>query len=466
VTDAWIVGGVVRDELLGRRARDVDVAVAGDPARAARALAAELNGPVFRLSEAFGAWRVIHREADRVYDFAPLQGATIEEDLAKRDFSVNAMARPVELDGLGDAIASGGEAIASAAGLIDPFGGLPDLEAHTMRVLGPEAYESDPLRTLRLARFAAELGFTPDPETERLTKSAAARVTEAAGERVFAELRWLVIAPGALGGLRLADRLGVLRAVLPELDALHGVDQSDYHHLDVFDHTLEVLAQQIELEGRLEELFGADAVRLRAALDERLGDELTRAEALRFAALVHDIGKPGTRAVRPDGRVTFMGHDALGQRMAHDLCRRLRTSERFARFLGDLTRHHLVLGFLVHERPLDRAQVYRYLRRTAPVEVEVTLLSCADRLATRGRKADQATTVHLELAGQLMTDALDWREHGPPRVPVRGDELAEQLGIEPGPELGRLLGELEEAAYVGEASTREQAIALARRLRA
>jgi hypothetical protein len=152
--------------------------------------------------------------------------------------------------------------------------------------------------------------------------------------------------------------------------------------------------------------------------------------------------------------------------MVHDLCRRLRTSERLARFLGELTRHHLVLGFLVHERPLDRAQVYGYLRRTAPVEVEVTLLSCADRLATRGRKADQATAAHLELAGELMTAALDWREQGPPRVPIRGDELADELGIEPGPELGRLLRELERAAYVGEADTREQAIALARRLRA
>jgi poly(A) polymerase len=254
--------------------------------------------------------------------------------------------------------------------------------------------------------------------------------------------------------------------VLPELTALHGVDQSDYHHLDVYDHTLEVLAQQIQLEGRLEELFGAEAVRLRAVLDERLGDELTRAEALRFAALVHDIGKPATRDVRPDGRVTFMGHDALGQQMVHDLCRRLRTSERFARFLGHLTRNHLVLGFLVHDRPLDRTKVYRYLRRTSPVEVEVTVLSCADRLATRGRRADEATRAHLDLARELMTAALDWREHGPPRLPVRGDELAEELGIEPGPELGRLLGELEQAAYVGEADTREQAVALARRLRA
>jgi poly(A) polymerase len=458
VTDAWIVGGSLRDELLGRPVRDVDVAVAGDPARAARALAERVRGPVFRLSEAFGAWRVIDHRAERVYDFAPLQGDSIESDLRERDFTINAMARAIELEALG--------ATAGAAPLIDPLGGRADLDSRTLRVLGPEAYASDPLRTLRLARFAAELGFAPDPETERLTQAAAARVTDAAGERVFGELRRLVIADGALAGLGLADRLGVLDAVLPELTALHGVDQSDYHHLDVYDHTLEVLGQQIEVESRLDELFGADAARLRGVLAEPLADELTRGEALRFGALVHDVGKPATRDVRGDGRITFMGHDALGERMVHDLCRRLRTSERFARFLAGLTRHHLVLGFLVHERPLDRTRVYRYLRRTAPVEVEVTLLSCADRLATRGRRADEATAVHLELAAELMTAALDWREHGPPRVPVRGDELAAELGIEPGPELGRLLGELEEATYVGDAGTREQAIALARRLRA
>jgi putative nucleotidyltransferase with HDIG domain len=459
VTEAWIVGGALRDGLLGREVRDVDVAVAGDPARAARALAAEVRGPVFRLSEAFGAWRVIDRGGERVFDFAPLQGDSIEADLRRRDFTVNAMARPVVPEELGGAVAPNGD-------LIDPLGGRADLEARILRVLGPEAYESDPLRALRLARFVAELGFTPDPETERLTREHAARVTEAAGERVFAELRRLVLAAGALEGLALADRLGVLRAALPELAELHEIEQSDYHHLDVYDHTLEVLARQIELEGRLDEVFGADAPRIAAAVAEPLGDELTRGQALRFGALLHDIGKPGTRDVRDDGRITFMGHDRVGEQMVEDLCRRLRTSDRFARFVGALTRHHLVLGFLVHERPLDRAGVYRYLRRTAPVEVEVTLLSCADRLATRGRKSDEATAVHLELARELMGAALDWREHGPPRVPLRGDELARELGIEPGPELGRLLRELEQAAYVGEASTPEQALALARRLRA
>jgi poly(A) polymerase len=441
VSGSWIVGGAVRDGLLGREATDIDIAVEGNPRQAARELAAELRGPVFQLSEAFGAWRVVDRRAGRVYDFAPLQGDTIEEDLAKRDFSVNAMARP----------RAGGD-------LIDPLGGRADLEARTLRVLGPAAYENDPLRPLRLARFVAELGFAPDAETERLTAEAAPRVAEASGERVFAELRRLVLASGASEGLDLADRLGLLRAVLPELADLHQVEQSQYHHLDVYGHTMEVFERLVELE--------RDATdELREVLDEPLGDELTRGEALRFAALLHDIGKPATHDVREDGRVTFMGHDRLGQEMVRSVCRRLRTSERLCRFLEGVTRHHLLLGFLVHERPLDRRAVYRYLERTSPVEVEVTLFSVADRLATRGKNADRAIDAHLELADELMRSALEWRRSGPPQVPVRGDELAAELGIEPGPELGRLLDQLAEAAYAGEATDRDQAIDLARSLR-
>ena len=441
MTRSWTVGGALRDELLGREVTDIDIAVEGDPEKAARELAKEVRGPVFRLSEAFGAWRVVDRRGGRVYDFAPLQGDSIEEDLAKRDFTINAMARPRD----------GGE-------VIDPLGGRGDLESRTLRVIGRESYESDPLRPLRLARFAAELGFRPDPETEALTREAASRVCEASGERVFAELRRLVMAEHAVEGFALADRLGLLHAVLPELADLHDVEQSHFHHKDVYGHTLEVLERLIELEA---EATGT----LREALDEPLADELTRGEALRFGALLHDIGKPATHGVRADGRVTFIGHDRLGEDMVRQICRRLRTSERLSRFLGAVTRHHLVLGFLVHERPLDRRAVYRYLKRTSPVAVEVTLLSCADRLATRGRNAERAIDAHLELARELMPAALDWRRQGPPRLPLRGDELAAELGIEPGPELGRLLAALEEAAYAGEIADRDDAVELARRLR-
>ncbi len=443
---AWVVGGTVRDELLGRPLKDIDLAVAGDVEPAARAIAKAVGGPVFRLSEAFGAWRIV--EGDRVYDVSPLQGETIEEDLARRDFTVNAMARPLDR---GD--------------LIDPRGGRADLEAKTLRVLGAGAYRDDPLRPLRLARLAAELGFTPDPETERLTSDAAALVAEASPERQFAELRRLVVAAGVLDGIALADRLGLLGAVLPEIQALHGVEQSHFHHLDVYDHTIEVLAQEVELEGRLAEVFGEFEPRLREVLDEPLADELSRLEAIRFGALLHDMGKPATRGVRPDGRITFIGHDAVGEQMVHGLCRRLRTSERFERFVAGLTRHHLVLGFMVHQRPLSRDAVYGYLDYTDPVEVEVTLLSCADRLATRGKNAEAAIEKHLDLARELMAEALDWRASGGPKPAVRGDDLARELGIEPGPELGRLLARLRQAAFTGEAGDRDQAVQFARELR-
>lgn len=446
--DVWIVGGAVRDAMLGRPVHDVDLAVAGDPEPAARAVAKVAGGPAFPLSEQFGAWRAVARGGHWVCDVSPLAGASIEDDLARRDFTANAMA----------ILLTGGEPV-------DPFGGARDLEAGILRVLGEGAYAADPVRPLRLARLAAELRLRPDPETERLTSAAAARTAEASGERQFAELRRLVLADGVVEGIELAGGTGVLAAVLPELDALHGVEQSHFHHLDVYGHTLEVLRQQLWLDPRLEELFGEElGERVRKLLGEPLADELTRGEALRFGALLHDIGKPATRGVNPDGRVTFLGHDALGEEMVGAICRRLRTSDRLRANVAGLTRHHLALGFLVQHRPLSRRALYGYLTGCRPVEVEVTVLSCADRLATRGRNAERAIEAHLGLAREVLPAALDWREQGPPRPPVRGDELAAELGIEPGPRLGRLLAGLEEACFTGEVRTREQAIERAREL--
>jgi poly(A) polymerase len=445
-TRAWIVGGAVRDALLGRPVRDVDLAVEGSPEQPARTIGKAAPGPVFQLSEEFGAWRVVARDG-WVCDVSPLQGATIEEDLSLRDFSVNAVAVPLE----------GGDPI-------DPHGGRRDLEAKTLRVL-EGGYERDPLRPLRLVRLATELAFEPDEATEEATRAAAPAITRASPERVFAELRRLVIADRVLAGLELADRLGIAKAVLPELHALHGVEQSRYHHRDVYGHTIEVLSHQVDIERDPAATFGDElGARIDAQLSEVLADELTGWQALRFAALLHDVAKPPTRGVLPDGRVTFMGHHALGEEMVGAICRRLRTSQRLRSFLGALTRNHLVLGFLVHERPLSRAAVYHYMRACSPVELEVTVLSCADRLATRGDRAEEAIALHLELARDLAAEALAWRER-PPRPPVRGDELARELELEPGPEIGALLRRLEEAAFAGEATTRDEALSLARRLR-
>ena len=445
---AWVVGGAVRDAVLGRPIADVDLVVSGDPEPVARAVARAAGGPAFPLSEEFGAWRVI-AAAGFVCDVAPLQGGSLEEDLQRRDFSANAMAIRVD----------GGE-------LLDPHGGRADLAAGRLRVLGEQSYRDDALRPLRLVRIATELALEPDERTRQLTGEYAARIPQTSPERIWAELRRLVLADRVLDGLELSERLGVTAAVLPELAALRGVEQSHFHHLDVYEHTLEVLREQLGLERDIDSLFGDVGGELHGVLDETLADELTRLEALRFAALFHDIAKPATRNELPDGRVSFIGHDRVGEEMTIALCRRFHTSEKLAAFLGSVTRHHLVLGFLVHERPLDRRAIYRYLRTCEPVEIEVTLLTCADRRATRGRNAASAIAAHLELAREIMGEALTWRrEGGAPTPPIRGDELAREIGIDPGPELGGLIETLREAVFAGEVQDRDQAVGFARALR-
>ena len=202
-------------------------------------------------------------------------------------------------------------------------------------------------------------------------------------------------------------------------------------------------------------------------LAEPLADELSRGTALRFGALLHDIGKPATRAEK-DGFVTFVGHDEDGAEIVAGICRRLRASRDLSRHLQDLTLHHLRLGFMVHEAPLPPRRVHEYLRETGPVAVDVTLLTIADRLSARGSgpfATEQAVEAHLALARQMLAAALDWRRDGAPRPLLRGDELAAELGLAEGPELGELLAELETAQYAGEVGTREEALAHLRALR-
>jgi poly(A) polymerase len=297
-----------------------------------------------------------------------------------------------------------------------------------------------------------------------LARRAAPRAAEPAGERQFAELRTLITGEDPLRGLRLMDELAATPVVLPELEALRGVEQNPYHHLDVLGHTMEVLERVISLEGDLE-VVGEWAPEVEALLAEPLADDLTRAEGLRFAALFHDLGKSRTRSVADNGRVLFIGHDEAGARIIQALCARLRTSRRFASYLESLTLNHLRLGFLVHERPLSRRQTYEYLVATEPETVDVTLLTVADRLATQGpRTRSEAIDAHLELAREMIAAGLEWRRTGRPQPLIRGDELAAELGIERGPELGRLLGEIEAARFAGEVRTREEAVALAGRL--
>lgn len=439
----WFVGGAVRDLLLGIEVDDVDLAIDGDSRKAARALHEVLGGDIFSLSDRFGTWR-INAAAGFQVDITQLRGETIEQDLGHRDFTINAMALSTD-----------------ELTLIDRFDGVGDVAARTLRLVSERAYEDDPLRPLRLPRLASALGLKIDPGTAEATRRHARLVAEPAAERVFAELRGLLGSDAAVEGIQLLDELGLMQVVLPELAALKGLEQTRYHHKDAYHHTLEVLENAIELERSDYAVFGDAAAAVKKSMARELADELTFAGGLRWGALLHDIAKPLTRTDHGDGHIGFAGHDVRGADVVRRICRRLHTSERFAQYVAALTRHHMRLGFLVPERPLSRVQVYQYLVKSAPVEVEVGVLSVADRLATRGRKHELSIPPHIELAIELTAAALDFRAN-PIEPIIRGDQLAQALEIEPGPKLGELLAEIAQGQYAGDVTSAQEAIALAR----
>ena len=427
----WLVGGAVRDLLLHRTSDDMDLAVAGDAEEIARSLADAVGGAVFCYSERFPTWRVAC-EGGHV-DVAPLRAATIADDLRGRDFTLNALAREVGPAGTGE--------------LLDPCGGLADLRARRLALCAPSALVDDPVRVLRVARLRHELKLTPAAGLDEAARAAAGRLATVSPERVEHELTVLLSLPAAAPAVRCLADLGALEVVLPEVARCRGVTQNPYHHLDVFDHTLEAL----EFLPDIVEVLGGE--RYLSAPDETGLPGAPRLAPLAWAVLLHDIGKPDARRVEPDGRVTFFYHDQIGERLIHEIAARLRMSRRFADFCGRLVRHHLRLGFLVRDMPLTRRGLVRYRRAVEPFVFEAIALSLADRMATRGDKTPpQSLARHFRIARDVYGDVPP-----PPRRLLDGRDVMDLLGLRPGADVGRALDALQEEIDCGEVETVDQA---------
>lgn len=433
---AWLVGGCLRDELLGRTVKDLDVVVEGSADTFSRELADRLGGAVYASSDTFGTWRVIVGAMH--VDAAPLRvapGSQLADqlssrliaDLLARDFTVNAMARPI-----------------AGGALVDPLSGVDDLRARRLRMCSPAALEDDPLRVLRLARLARGLDMAPDAAALEAAASAAPSLEGVSGERLRDELSALLSITDRASALRDLATWGALAAVLPEVDGLRDVQQNAYHHLDVFEHTLEALTY---VDGVVEQLGGTEHLASPAAAGLPGVSPLV---PVSWAVLLHDIGKPAARATVDDGRVVFWYHDEIGSRMTGTVADRLRMSNRFAAYVSTLTRQHLRLGFLVREQPLTRRALARYRRDVDPWVFESVVVSLCDRLATRGEKTSHASIArHYRLARSMWTTVC--------KTPVpkllSGEEVMELLDVKPGPDVGAALAVLEEEIEAGDVET-------------
>jgi putative nucleotidyltransferase with HDIG domain len=443
-----LVGGAVRDALGGRGRgvrpiADLDVTVPSGALELARRVADRLGGSFVPLDPERGAGRVVTRGA--WLDVTDWRAGTLEDDLAARDFTVNALAVP-----LGELLKNG------RARVIDPTGGLADFGARRLRAHDLRVLADDPLRTLRGVRLEAALGLRLTPSTAKAIRAVAPALATVSVERVRDELLAVLSLPGTARAFRRLDALGLLTVIVPEVEPMRATTQPAPHRFRVLEHSLRAVAGADVLLPALRELrpFGEE---LAAHMTEDLGGNVRRGQVLKLAALLHDVSKPETRRV-VDGRIRFFEHDVIGAERARAVGARLKLPARVIGVLERLVRHHLrPMHLAAAGRVTPRAR-YRFYRDLREDTRDLLLLVLVDAAAVRG-DSPRSIWRHAELIRDLLRG---WEEQpagvaAPPLL--RGTDVMERFGLPPGPAVGRLLERAREAQALGLVTTRDEALA-------
>jgi len=458
----YLVGGWVRDVLLGRPSYDIDLAIKDTAEVLASEFAREFGGKFVLLDEVNQVARVVFPKQGVYLDFATFHDS-IEEDLARRDFTVNAIALRYE-----DFLAARRSGQGAEFRLIDPFEGQQDLQRRLIRAVRPTIFREDPGRLLRAIRLAAELDFEVEENTRRLIQQDRELIRLTAAERIHEELMKLLETPNSARWLYELDHLGLLLLLFPELQEGKGVEQPPEHAFDVFEHQLQTVTA---VERLLRSLKQADglledfplASRFKDYFEERISGH-PRLVLLKLAALLHDVAKPRTKTLE-NGRIRFLGHAKEGARLASAMLERLRFSSRERKLVCQLITHHLRPGQLANldEPPTHRA-IYRYFRDLGEVAIDTLFLSLADHLATRGPQLDpKGWRKHLSGTQYLVARRLEEESRVLPPKLISGYDLMAQFGLQPGPQIGKLLELVREAQAEGKVKTKEEALELVRK---
>lgn len=476
----WLVGGSIRDAALGRPFGDLDLACADARALAAR-LARAFKGTLVTLDEANAVYRLVLKPARgraiTQIDIAGLQTKSIQEDLARRDFTMNAAAL---------ALTAKLPASMPETDFLDPRGGLKDLAAGLVRADYEENLTDDPLRLLRAFRLAAQLGLEIEPKTLKAIQRRAPLIEKPAPERVAAELLMLLAVPGASAWLRRLDEQGLLTALFPELEPSRRCAEDYYGPGGVLTHTLEVCARVDYLLTNLRTIYPSLAGDLERHIAERGGPSFRA--LLLLAALLHDVAKPET-AKKVGGRLRFFEHDTKGAAATEKILRRLRLSRGQIDTASAIVRHHLRPGHLASGGPLTERAMYRFFRDLGADAPGLLIVCWGDHSSympearlkrllktatadskrsdlSRLKPEDARKTVHhLQLVSALLRR---WRDLSSAPAPIRlldGRDVMKALKIPPGPRIGELLERVREAQAEGEIVDREGALALIARLK-
>ena len=437
----YIVGGTVRDILLGISPKDYDIVTLGDPAVLAGRIAANSHGKVIKLGKpGITIFRIIAQ--NQTFDVAPAAGITIEEDLNKRDFTINALATDV-----------------STGRIMDIFNGVADLKKKKIRMISRQNFKADPIRLLRAYRLGAFLNFSIDQKTGLAIRDESFRITEPAGERIREELIKLFNTSCSYQYILMMNETGLLTHLFPELKALKNCSQNKYHTYDVFDHTLKAYSY-------LETLIHSPGSVLSGF--EELENFLSGSEQntlLKHAILLHDTGKPATRSVDKNGLVHFYAHEKISADMAAKINKRFRFSNQEQLYVDFIIRNHLKplsLFTAYQKNRLSPKAITRFFLKSGGMTADLFVHTIAD---IYGKGIEKNTIAFIEFADYMIRTYVNTfmpQASNPPLI--NGHDLINELGLTPSPVFSKILDHVKEEQIAGIINNRNEALMLARKV--
>jgi len=447
--DIYLVGGLLRDIFLDADLKfDFDFTVSKHVTKIVKEFAGIIKGRVVVLDKELRNIRVVLKKGRMIYnyDFSKFRAKDIAGDLRKRDFTINTLA--VKINAF------------PKLEVIDHLGAKKDIKKRILRCVSQSSFVDDPLRIMRAFSLAGIYNLKIGKETKKLVKNYSGSLGNVAGERLAEELFKIFSAGRSYKIIQLMDSLGTLERIFPEIRPMRNLGQGNYHHLDVWKHSLEALRC---FEALAKRKFNGDS-RLISYLGRDVAQKRNRAQLIKFACLFHDIGKPEARK-RKKKRTLFYSHEKIGRDLIEIICRRLRLSFREEEFIKRLVYFHLRPGYLADIKRPTRRAVYRYFRDTEEDAVGILLLSLADWRATRGPLTDpKKRSKHEKVLFSLIDDYFDKKSRKPVKRLVNGYDVMKRLKIGPSPAVGRILRKIEEARALGQIKTKLKALEYASKI--